>query len=93
MIEVVKEKPNDVGFETLKQTINGRVENDYFKTPIASRMGDTITNNSSTNTVNQGAKNITVNQNINITGVNDPERIKREISPAPVIYNQVQSAM
>lgn len=93
VIEVIKEKPNDVGFESLKQTINGRVENDYFKTPIASRMGDTITNNSSTNTVNQGAKNITVNQNINITGVNDPERIKREISPAPVIYNQVQSAM
>lgn len=94
VIEVVQLKRSESGLEAMQKAIELGGDESYFNTPIASRMGDTITNNSTSNTVNnQGAKNITVNQNINITGVNDPQRIKRELNPAPVVYNQIQSVM
>lgn len=93
VIELIKPEQTKRGLELQQQAFELSGDENYFNSPISSKMGDTITNNSTRNTVNQGAKNITVNQNINITGVNDPERIKREISLAPVIYNQVQSAM
>lgn len=94
VIEVVQQKRSESGLEAMQKAIELGGDESYFNTPIASRMGDTITNNSTSNTVNnQGAKNITVNQNINITGVNDPQRIKRELNPAPVVYNQIQSVM
>lgn len=93
VISMVTPKRSQYGLDAMQRAIELGGDESYFDTPMASRMGATVTNNSTSNTVNQGAKNITVNQNINITGVNDPQRIKREINPAPVIYNQVQSAL
>lgn len=93
VIGVLTPQRSQYGLDAMQRAIELGGDESYFDTPMASRMGATVTNNSSSSTVNQGAKNITVNQNINITGVNDPQRIKREINPAPVIYNQVQSAL
>ena len=92
VINTIAPQRTQFGLDAMQRAIEMGADPSYFDASVGSRVGATVTNNSSS-TINQGAKNITVNQNINITGVNDPERIKREISPAPVIYNQVQSVM
>ena len=93
VISLVAPQRSQMGLDAMQRAIELGGDASYFDTPIGSRIGATVTNNSSSNTVNQGAKNITVNQNINIAGVNDPQRIKREIDPASVVYNQIQSVM
>ena len=93
VISLVAPQRSQMGLDAMQRAIELGGDASYFDTPIGSRIGATVTNNSNSNTVNQGAKNITVNQNINIAGVNDPQRIKREIDPASVVYNQIQSVM
>lgn len=77
--------------DAVRRAIEMGADPSYFAQPIGARMGDTITNTTNNTTHNGGARNVTVNQTITISGVNDPQRIKREISNASVVYNNIQT--
>lgn len=85
--------------QTLLESIinheNGNGASSYFQSPIYDRIVQQQSQNEwKSKVVSDKDKirpNVTINQNVTINGVNDPQRIKREIDPAQIVQNNMKN--